>query len=434
MTLALTLDQANALSEIGVAVRAGERHLLTGYAGSGKTTLMQEVARENRRLHRSVVLTAPTHKAVSVLRKKVQQAGLVGVECKTLSSLLSLKPETQGDRQVFTRKKNADPVTEDVVVIDECSMVSAEVMRHIGRHLQQSFTLFVGDPAQLPPIGEVASKSFDTPSHSHLDTIVRQGAGNPVLDAAHAIRRSQGGAMDWTWCCSSKAPPHGVFKPANPETWMRHAFTSSRFGEDPDQFRYLCWTNERVAHVNAKVRRWIYGPDIDQPFMADERALVRAPLIHDGSILCNTNEEVWVVSIARAMHRFGFEQRDTVASWTAEVASWEVRLRRDDGQVVVAHLCRDDRTYRRICDRLTDEAADARSRWRDLHAFKSSMIRLENIYAMTVHTSQGSTFTNVFIDVPDIRRRVESNTLEAQQLFYVAATRPTDAIVLVGAP
>ena len=58
---------------------------------------------------------------------------------------------------------------------------------------------------------------------------------------------------------------------------------------------------------------------------------------------------------------------------------------------------------------------------------------MQAIYAMTVHTSQGSTFGHAFVDVGDIRRRERSNLLEMQQLLYVAATRPSQALVLVGA-
>jgi hypothetical protein len=47
----------------------------------------------------------------------------------------------------FERDRDAEPVLSDVVVIDECSMVFAELYRHIERHLLQVFVLFVVDPA-----------------------------------------------------------------------------------------------------------------------------------------------------------------------------------------------------------------------------------------------------------------------------------------------
>jgi exodeoxyribonuclease-5 len=433
MSADLNDDQNNAVGEIMAAMSPGVTHLLTGFAGSGKTTLVQVLADRLVKAGQKVALTATTHKAVAVLARKYRTAGIADVACVTIHSLLSLTPKPRGDRLVFERKKHAEPVTADVVVIDECSMVSEEMMVHIRRHLKCAFVLLVGDPAQLPPVGETESQTFGTKSRSHMSVIVRQGADNPVLNAAHIIRCSQGGAMDWDWTKPAKAAPFGVFSPGPAiDMWMRKGFTSKEFAADPDTFRYLCWTNDRVAQVNRKVRRWLYGDNIPTPFMPGERALVRQPLVRDGSIILATNEEASVVSIEAGIFERRFDTRFDAPGWSASIASWKMVLRKDDGEEVEVHSIRDEGEYNRVLARIADEAADNRERWGDHHSFKSSVARLQSIYAMTVHTSQGSTFRNVFIDVPDIRRRASSNLLEAQQLFYVAATRPTHALVLVG--
>lgn len=432
MSITLNEGQAKALAEILNAQERGSRHLLTGYAGSGKTTLMQALAREVLKRRQSVALCAPTHKAVAVLRQKLDDAGIVGVPCVTIHSLLSLKATENGDRMLFERARNAEAVTADVVVIDECSMVSADLLKHIKRHLPMSFVVFVGDPAQLPPVNETASGTFETKSRSHLDTIVRQGAGNPILDAAHTIRASQGGPMDWSWVRSAKAPPLGVYMPADPDAWMRKAFTSPEFEQDPDLYRYLAWTNDRVAEVNAKVRRWRYGENIPTPLMPGEVALIRAPILREGVSLFQTNEEARVLEIARDEFAYEIVGTDKVDGWTARLPSWRVMLRKDDGAEIPVHMPADNRVFNAIIDRIKDEAGEDRRRWGDMHAFKSATARLQSIYAMTCHNSQGSTFGNAFVDIPDISRRASSNPLEAQQLFYVAATRPSKALVLVG--
>ncbi len=51
---------------------------------------------------------------------------------------------------------------------------------------------------------------------------------------------------------------------------------------------------------------------------------------------------------------------------------------------------------------------------------------------MTAHTSQGSTFGSVFVDVADIRSRERHNLLEMQQVLYVAVTRATTSVMLLG--
>lgn len=426
----LTLDQQRAFDEIIKAREPGHRHLLTGYAGTGKTTLMQRVAAEFQARGKTVALTAPTHKAVSVLARKVREAGLA-VDCLTIHSLLSLQPETRGDRQEFVRRKGAPPVNVDVVVIDECSMLGADLMAHIRRYLPMSFVLFVGDPAQLPPVGEIASQAFDTKSRSHLDTIVRQAEGNPILAAAHAIRAQQGSAVDWSWVRPDRASLAGVFVPGNADTWLQRAFTSEAFEADPDRFRYLAWTNAKVADVNAKVRRWRYG-EVTTPFVPGERAMLRAPVIRQKTILFATNEEAEVVEIAADVLRYPFEHCGA-DGWIADLPSWRMTLRKDDGTDHEVHMVRDDRAMDQIDRRLRDEAAEDRSRWQHRQEFRSSLAVAQAIYALTVHNSQGSTFGAAFVDLQDIRRR-KDNLLEMQQLLYVAATRPTTQLVLVGAP
>jgi UvrD-like helicase C-terminal domain len=94
---------------------------------------------------------------------------------------------------------------------------------------------------------------------------------------------------------------------------------------------------------------------------------------------------------------------------------WRVVLRRHDGEYIPVHMPADELALNDIVDRVKDEAADCRDRWQHLHDFKSALARLQSIYAMTVHTSQGSTFSHVFLDVPDIRKRERDNLLECQQ-------------------
>ena len=434
--LVLNDGQRKALDEIIADKRFGHIHLLTGNAGSGKTTLMEELVRWCQRNRLEVVVTATTHKAVAVLAKRFLAAGII-VNCRTIFSLLELKPEVVSDRQVFTRSKKASPVLARVVIVDEVSMMGADLLRHVKAHLPLSYVLFVGDPAQLPPVGEEESGAFKVQNRSHLDTIVRQAEGNPLLGAARIMREQQGKPLDMSWAKSRNVGKVGVFRPSDPKAWIKRAFTSDAFNEDPDSFRYLAWTNDRVAQVNAAIRGWRYGPT-NLPLVQGERALIRAPIIRDETILFNTNEETDVLGIEESEFYYpipdcGNADGTTCAGWNAVVPSWEVTLYHEEsGEDVEVHMPRDILEFNRVIDTIKAEAmAGARARWKHLFDFKGAMANLQSIYAMTVHTSQGSTFDNAFMDVADIQRRVSSNLLEAQQLFYTAGTRPRHGLFLV---
>lgn len=430
----LTTDQAEALRNIEAAYTPGESYLLTGHAGSGKTYLMQCLAKNMLAKRRRIILSAPTHKAVTVLARKLIESDIKGVPCRTIHSVLSLTPKPRTDRLVFERDRDAEPVTAELVVVDECSMVSEDLLRHIKRHLPDAFVLFAGDPAQLPPVGEAASLTFATNKRSHLTTIVRQSAGNPILAAANIIRTSQGNSIDMSWCVPSAAENnHGIFLPAGAaHRWMKKAFTSPEFDADPDSFRYLAWTNFRVRQINELIRTWRYGSDIPTPFMPGENALFRAPVIVDDSVLFGNNEEAKVLAIERSTFTYEIEQANELPRWAASIPSWQITLRNDEGHEKTVHMQADEREFQKVVERIKDEAEQSRIRWKHLHEFQQSLARLQSVYCLTVHRSQGSTFQTAFLDLPDIRRREKTNLLEAQQMLYVAVTRPSQRLIVVG--
>ncbi|WP_345945929.1 helicase C-terminal domain-containing protein [Bombella apis] len=92
----------------------------------------------------------------------------------------------------------------------------------------------------------------------------------------------------------------------------------------------------------------------------------------------------------------------------------------------------DQAALERVIERLKHEAVIEKERWYHLFIFKGTLLSLQHVYAMTSHTAQGSTFRNVFVDVGDIRRRERSNKKEMLQLFYVALTRTSEKVILLG--
>lgn len=426
----LTACQERALAEILAARGASATHLLTGYAGTGKTTLMRHVARALRKQGADVVFTAATHKATAVLRTRVGSLA----PCRTIHNVLSLQPSAQDGREVLQRADRPEPITADVIIIDECSMVGAGLMRWVRELVPDRFVLFVGDPAQLPPVGEAISPSFAIRSASHLETVVRQAAGNPLVAAATTIRESQGGPMDWSWCRASHHDGAGLFVPRTPDAWMQRAFTSDEFRASSDAFRYLCWTNARVEAVNRTVRRWIHGGETPTPFMPGERVITRAPVldVEGRRVVVATNEEAEIADIRPAILRHAFPATSKVAGWTTELPVYDVILRTLSGDETPVPILRPGADMAAIERRLKTEAATERARWQHRFVFRRGIGHLQAVYAMTVHTSQGSTFGRVFVDVGDIARRAATNVLEAQQLLYVAATRPATAMILTG--
>jgi exodeoxyribonuclease-5 len=153
---------------------------LFGYAGTGKTTLAKHIAEG---VDGKVLFAAFTGKAAQVMRNK----GCNGAS--TIHSLIYRPVESNAETPSFQLFEDAPASKAKLIVIDECSMVDAE----LGRDLK-SFgvpLLVLGDPAQLPPIqnGPNAGGFFtDAPPDAMLTEVHRQALGDPIIKLSMDIR------------------------------------------------------------------------------------------------------------------------------------------------------------------------------------------------------------------------------------------------------
>ncbi len=165
---------------------------LFGYAGTGKTTLARHIADG---VDGEVKFAAFTGKAALVMRNK-------GCDnASTIHSLIYRARESGVEQPSFELWDDAPASKAKLIVIDECSMVDAE----LGRDLM-SFDcplLVLGDPAQLPPI-QGGGFFTDCEPDAMLTEVHRQAQDDPIVrmsmdvregrDARHRpLRRERGG-------------------------------------------------------------------------------------------------------------------------------------------------------------------------------------------------------------------------------------------------
>ena len=189
---ALTADQqeAEALIEAWYFHLNTQIFVLCGYAGTGKTFLVDHVVRALGLVAgESAAFVAPTGKAASVLIK-------AGVPATTVHSLIYTREEdieVDENGEViseqflrFVRRESIDSKIK-LIVLDETSMVSDDVLRDL-----LSFgvkCLCCGDPAQLPPVG--GSNTLLRSPVITLREIVRQERDNPIVRLAERIRAGE---------------------------------------------------------------------------------------------------------------------------------------------------------------------------------------------------------------------------------------------------
>jgi exodeoxyribonuclease-5 len=149
---------------------------LFGYAGTGKTTLARHIAEA---VEGKVLFAAFTGKAAQVMRSK----GCEGAS--TIHSLIYRTLEAGAETPSFELWDDAPASKAKLIVIDECSMVDAE----LGRDLK-SFgvpLLVLGDPAQLPPI-QGGGFFTDAEPDAMLTEVHRQARNDPIVRLSMEIR------------------------------------------------------------------------------------------------------------------------------------------------------------------------------------------------------------------------------------------------------
>lgn len=190
-----TMEELTARIENRFAVRLSEEQVhvlrsvlcsrasvITGGPGTGKTTLIRAIAEAFRTSGNRVCLAAPTGRAARRLSE------ITARQAHTVHKLLGYHMETKS-----FDKDPENPVEADVIIIDEASMIDADLMHHMLRATRKGARLIlVGDVFQLPPVGpgNVLSDIIDSrivPVH-HLTEIFRQASQSTIVRNAHHIR------------------------------------------------------------------------------------------------------------------------------------------------------------------------------------------------------------------------------------------------------
>ena len=209
--LTLTDDQHNALEKINsFLVSDSQIFILKGYAGSGKTTLLKGLVKYLLEEKKQFQVMAPTGRAAKILRKKV---GLGATIHSTIYTFNNVKTDDETYKNIYSIRINE--AEGQVLIVDEASMVSNveneqeffqfgtdillnDLLTYSHVRGGHNKIIFVGDPAQLPPVGDSVSHALEKDfflskslkvEQVELTQVVRQG-DNLILKNATTIRKA----------------------------------------------------------------------------------------------------------------------------------------------------------------------------------------------------------------------------------------------------
>lgn len=286
----LTNDQRNALEKLHTFLESDEQvFILQGYAGSGKTTLLKGFVEYLQSLEKKYQLMAPTGRAAKVIREKTnKEASTIHRGIYNFERLDTIEAENENIEEQsyhYVFPINLISECENILIIDEASMVSSKESKHelftfgTGFLLKDLLTyarsstsknklIFVGDPAQLPPVSDNKSLALD-PNYfendlhlsvqtAELTEVVRQN-DNLILRNAEKIRNlifsKKRNELKFDYDVES-------FIQSNPYDFFQHfvaSFPTQKVGDGV----IIAYSNGQCYHNNIAVREILFPNQLD---------------------------------------------------------------------------------------------------------------------------------------------------------------------------
>lgn len=195
--------------------------LLKGYAGTGKTTITKTITEYIKSINRQPVLMAPTGRAARIMQEKTGfDAKTIHSEIYDLQKIDEVEIVINGEKQFKFRFNLAYNIenTNKVFLIDEASMISdvrslqdfyiygsgvllKDILDYIApqNKARDAKMIFIGDPAQLPPVTDPISGALSAPylkekynletMEFELTMVVRQNEASGILHNANYMRQ-----------------------------------------------------------------------------------------------------------------------------------------------------------------------------------------------------------------------------------------------------
>lgn len=492
MTLNLTSDQINAYNRLVKFIKNDDEHelLLIGNAGTGKTTLIAKFINDmiKNKKCKKISIASPTHKALGIVKSKLFENAtediIKKVEITTIHSLL-LYNSYVNDKGIkyFAMGKNKPNFSKyNIVIIDECSMLSNQIINDINTQKMVTKLLYVGDMGQLPPVCQQDSEIFKKNIEIiKLEEIVR--TKNNIIQEISQSHRSW--IFDLTkmpnlskYICEDIRAE--MYK--NKNLWLDKFVNiiKSTGKMNADNCIILTWTNKRCDEYNKYIREKLFNKTNLQQYEVNEILIMDDHhKIKDVSFY--SSEKIKIVSVSEIEIKFmKFKEINTTDETVLpskiiklivsfidnvnkllenklSVYSLNVNKLTDilnnviDAPVynicvmkshdkydeiqkkfyetiqnlqyethkIISKLKLDDNEKTNCFAEINKKINAFWKKWNENVVDKIANVNYA--YVITTHKSQGSSFQNIFIDVDDILSN--TNKKESLKCLYTAITR-----------
>ena len=446
-----TTSQAEAMERIADFIYGkGENFLfqLTGYAGTGKTSLVSALVKALTDIGVHIVMLAPTGRAAKVLSQ------YAGRKAYTIHKWIYRVSSKDGIRR-FVRRENKDSHT--LFIVDEASMISAQGSLNdlIGNSLLDDLMefvylgdsnrmLFVGDDAQLPPVHADESPALDADYLRHtydvevfgakLTDVVRQSLDSGILFNATMVRdKINAGDYSFPMFSGRKFEDFRRISGGEVEELLNRLYND----HNSDEIVLVTRSNKRAFQYNNAIRsRVLFRENIiatGDYIMAVKNNYYWLDELSEAGFLAN-GDILEIMSINKQQELYGFHFADI----TARLCDYPEHPYVDMKIILESLDCdgpslsheANQKLYQAVAEDYMD-IVNPRARFMKIKNDPYlNAVQVKFSYALTCHKTQGGQWSHVLIDqgyLPD-------NTIDKEYLrwMYTAVTRSTEKVYLLG--
>jgi hypothetical protein len=418
---------------------------LGGAAGCGKSLCTSFLLEWINTKGFPVMLCAPTHKAALVLKKYNSYTA------STLHSMLALSPKVDilkldiRELQFLTSNNKKMFIPYDgIVICDEASMVSSDLYDILLEKcsLMGTIIIFCDDYAQLNPVKEEEqSKVFRCKHQFRLTKIYRQSEKSGLTDILQTLRDTP--VYKWDSCQGEEGNlivEHDLKEFCDKAVSEYKKLISTK---DILHTKVLAYTNNRVDNYNKAIHKLLWK---DDEFLHKGEILTAYENCNSDGV-CITNSMDYIVE--------DFEPTTIKIPYYKLCKGYRVKLydAYENEYYEISLLAPEEcnETLAVILENVRTDAVKAKKgvergrRWGMYYSMIESFCTSKELfidgrcirkatfkygYAITTHRSQGSSYDNVFIDMKDISRTRDRDTLRQLQYVSISRTR-SDATILV---
>jgi len=424
--------------------------ILRGYAGTGKTTIVKSLVDVLPQLGKKSVLLAPTGRAAKVL------TSYTGKQANTIHRKIYLARTNKDGLIDLKLQTNYHKHT--LFIVDEASMIqhltSPEGLLFAGRNLLDDLfqfiqagencrLLFIGDAAQLPPVGleyspaldmEFLSKSY----HLSIDTfelteVVRQSRKSGILVNATRIR-SQIHEQELRFPVFSINSCTDIFRISGNDLEEELNEAYSRSGKDNNVI--ICRSNKRANIFNREIRKRIlyFEEEISSGdyLMVVKNNYFWLPPDSSAGFIAN-GDIVELVRIIKTEERFGFRFADVTIRFLDYPDQKELEVKIILDTLMAESPALPQTENNRLFQAVMEEYTDVPSRRARIEKVKLNpyfnALQVKFAYSLTCHKTQGGQWDTVFVDQGYLTERMLNK--EYLRWLYTAITRATKKLFLV---